>query len=78
MFATDAPLELDRTTTGQASDDELLGAVRSLAERRRELDRVEAIVLGELEARGTTDRELGVRTAAWVARETAIPGTVAK
>jgi len=69
VFATAGTLELNRETVGAASDAELLDAVRLIHEGRREFDVLEAAVLAELDARGTTDRELGVRTATWMARE---------
>ena len=78
VFGTAEALELNRDNVGAVSDDELQAAVLALAEDQRRLDVAAAIVLGELDARGTTDREYGVKTATWVARETSIPAAVAK
>ena len=60
------------------SDAELVARATSLERRRTLLDAEEAVVLAELEARDTCDREFGLRTAGWLAREAGLPASVAK
>ena len=60
------------------SDADLVERAASLERRRTLLDAEEALVLAELEARETCDREFGLRTAGWLAREARLPATVAK
>ena len=52
-----------------ASDDELLAAVVGLEGVRSGVELAQARVLGELDARGVTDRCFGLRTAPWVASQ---------
>ncbi len=56
-----------------ASDDELFDTVLGLEQIRRRVDAAEAHALAELEARGSTDIEFGLRTATWLAREAKLP-----
>jgi hypothetical protein len=56
-----------------ATGDELLDAARSLIEARTALDAATAHVLAELDVRGTTDRERGLSTGTWFAREAGVP-----
>jgi len=51
------------------SDDELLAAVLEWQSVRSAVDVAEARLLGELQARGLTDRQHGLKTAQWVAAE---------
>lgn len=56
--------QLDAPT---ADDDELMAAALLIERARRTLDAASARVLGELDARGTTDRAEGMRTPRWLA-----------
>ena len=56
--------QLDAQT---ADDDELMAAALLIERARRTLDAASARVLGELDARGTTDRAEGMRTPRWLA-----------
>jgi Domain of unknown function (DUF222) len=60
------------------TDEELVAEVRDLTARRRELDAREARLLAELDERGTCDRDVGLSTSQWLAREAALPATVAR
>lgn len=60
------------------SDAELVAEVAALERRRSQLDAEEALLLAELEARDTCDRDFGLRTAGWLAREARLPAAVAK
>ncbi len=55
-----------------ASDDELLAAVVELQAARSAFEAAEAHVMGELRARGVTDRCFGLKTARWVAAQAKI------
>ncbi|MGZ4683562.1 MAG: hypothetical protein ACXV8G_13970, partial [Acidimicrobiales bacterium] len=57
---------------GCVSDDELLEAAVGVQALRSVVAVVEARVLGEIEARGLTDRRFGVKTAGWVAAEAGV------
>ncbi|MGZ4692159.1 MAG: hypothetical protein ACXWA3_00895, partial [Acidimicrobiales bacterium] len=57
---------------GLVSDDELLAAAVGLQAVRSGVAVVEARVLGEVQARGLTDRRFGVPTAGWVAAEAGV------
>jgi hypothetical protein len=59
-----------------ASDDDLLESVGGLARARGLLDAVEAHVLAELDSREFCDREFGLATGTWLARETGVPMAV--
>jgi hypothetical protein len=61
-----------------SSDDDLVARVASIERRRTQLDADEATLLAELEARGTCDREFGLKTAGWLAREAGLPAPVAR
>lgn len=73
-----AALADDRFDPAAASDDALVERVASIERRRTQLDAEEAAVLAELEARGTCDREFGLTTAGWLAREAGLPAPVAR
>ncbi len=60
------------------TDDDLIAGVRDVIARRRRLDAVEARMLAELDARGTCDRDVGLSTSQWLAREAALPAGVAR
>jgi hypothetical protein len=66
--------ELTRKAAGAdvsfADDAVLLAAAVELESARASLDAAAGHVLGELEARGVCDRDLGVRTASWLAHVT--------
>ncbi len=74
MFDTIELEELHRKAAGDdlalASDDELLAAATSMARARAAFDAAELHLLGELDARGVTDRDFGLKTASWVAHVT--------
>jgi hypothetical protein len=59
-------------------DADLVERVADLERRRTMLDAEEAAVLAELDARGTCDRDFGLKTAGWLAREATLPAPVAK
>jgi len=50
------------------SDSDVLAGVRCLERARNLLDSAEGALLAELEARGTTDTQFGLRTSGWVAK----------
>jgi hypothetical protein len=56
-----------------AGDGELLAAARVLASARTALDAATGHVLAELDVRGTTDREVGLSTGTWFARQACLP-----
>jgi hypothetical protein len=60
-----------------ATDDELMGAALELERARRALDAVATRVLGELDARGTTDAHDGMRTPQWLAHHAGLPAAAA-
>jgi hypothetical protein len=60
------------------ADDELCAAAVALARLRSSVAIALGHVLGELDVRGTTDAEVGLRTPTWLAREAGIPGRVAR
>jgi hypothetical protein len=60
------------------TDDELVAEIREVIARRRVLDAREAKVLGELDARAACDRDFGLSTSGWLAREAALPNGVAR
>ncbi|MEI7887095.1 MAG: DUF222 domain-containing protein, partial [Actinomycetes bacterium] len=60
------------------SGDELCLAVTQIEQTRRFLDAASVQVLAELDSRGFTDSEHGMRTGAWLARETATSNPGAK
>ncbi|MFZ4519325.1 MAG: DUF222 domain-containing protein [Microthrixaceae bacterium] len=57
---------LTREETEALTDEELLASVRSLESARRMLDLAASALVGELHARGSTDKEEGLRTAPWL------------
>ena len=59
-------------------DDDLLGLAVGFERARRFLDAAQCRVLGELDVRGSTDLEHGMRTAGWLAREAALPTAAAR
>ena len=63
-----------------ASDDELCQATVELEAARAAVEAAELHVLGELDARGTCEREFGLTTAAWLAERAHVarPGAVAR
>jgi hypothetical protein len=61
--------QLDAPT---ADDDELMAAALEIERARRTLDAASARVLGELDARGTTDWAEGMRTPRWLAHHAGI------
>jgi hypothetical protein len=60
------------------ADDEIVKRVRVLIVLRRRIDAEEARLLGELESRGTCDRDFGLSTSNWLAMEAALPHGVAR
>ena len=66
----DGCLKAAGTEVEFASDDELFAAARTLWAARAAFDAADLHVLAELEARGSCDRVFGLRTGAWLARET--------
>ena len=68
---------LARTDPRTLADTELLDAARDIGRVRRMLDAVEAHVLSELDVRGTTEIVSGMRTGAWLGRETGLPAGAA-
>jgi hypothetical protein len=74
--------ELMRTAaaldTGLADDDGLLAGLRALVEVRALVDATEAHLLAELDRRGVTDRELGLSTPMWWARQAGIGVSAAR
>ena len=78
MFDSLSAADLDRDTVAGATAEELFDLVRDFHRQRQQLDRAEATVLAEIDRRDVTDRELGLRTPAWMARETGVPPAVAK
>ena len=73
MFDVEELIEGSRKAAADAvslaSDDELLAAVVGLEGVRSAVELAQARVLGELDARGVTDRCFGLRTAPWVASQ---------
>lgn len=61
-----------------AGDEALVEGVRALEELRRLVDAAEAHLLAELDARGVCDRELGLSTGGWLAREAMLPPALAR
>jgi hypothetical protein len=60
------------------ADHELTARALEIERLRTRLDAEEAVVLGELDARGTCDRQFGLTTGPWLARDAHLPATVAK
>ena len=58
----------------EAADQTLLDTARKIETARRRLDAVQALVVGELDVRGTTDIADGLATGRWLAREAQISG----
>ena len=73
MFAVEQLLESARNFAGAdvrlESDSDLLDAAVRLAAARSFVEATEAHVLAELDTRGVTDRDHGMKTVPWVARE---------
>ncbi|MCX6523671.1 MAG: hypothetical protein NTX58_02735, partial [Actinobacteria bacterium] len=69
--ASIALADLAQWDTSVFSGDELCLAVSQIERTRRFLDAASVQVLAELDARGFTDSEYGMRTGAWLARESA-------
>jgi hypothetical protein len=61
-----------------SGDADLVERVAAIERQRTRLDAEEAAVLAELEMRGTCDRDFGLKTAGWLAREATLPGSVAR
>ena len=61
-----------------ADEQVLCDAALALESARRFLDATQCHVLGELEARGVTDRAAGQRTSAWLAHHAGLPSGVAR
>ena len=59
-------------------DVDLLATVTQLGELRRVLDGATSRLLGEIEQRGVTDVELGLRTASWLAGTAGVRSTAAR
>ena len=77
--STRTPLEaLDAASAAAVTGDVLTARVLELERHRVALEAEEAVVLAELDARGTTDIETGHPTAAWLAHEASLPAGVAK
>ena len=62
---------------GAVGDDELLDAVAQLHRAQHAIDAALLTVLGELDARGTTWSDCGLRTASWLGAEHGLPRPVA-
>jgi hypothetical protein len=73
-----SPSDGDVVDPATSCDADLVARVVSIERRRTMLDAEEAVVLAELEARGTCDRDFGLKTAGWLAREAALPAPVAR
>ena len=56
----------------EAADQTLLDTARKIETARRRLDAVQALVVGELDVRGTTDISDGLATGRWLSREAGI------
>ena len=67
-----------RFDAAAVSDGELLAAAVALEAQRTAMDALEVAVLAELDRRGVCDREHGLTTGAWLARETRLPPGVAR
>jgi Domain of unknown function (DUF222) len=67
----------DRWCAGDATDVELRAVALAAERTRRALDALSLDTLAELDARGVTDRVDGMRTGAWLARESGVPAGVA-
>jgi hypothetical protein len=82
MFDAAGVVEMGRqiaaTDPAAASDDELCEWVVALAELQSLVAAGVAHAAAELEARGVCDREFGLSTAAWLAREASVPSHVAR
>ncbi len=72
---------LERVATADptaARDADLLATLRQLSELRRVLDASATRLLGEVELRDTTNVDLGLRPAAWLASAATLPSGVAR
>jgi hypothetical protein len=69
---------LDAAAAAAADPERLTSRALELERRRVALEAEEAVVLAELDARGTTLAEHGHHTAAWLAHEASLPAGVAK
>ncbi len=82
MFDSGSLLDIGRRLAGLdaagGTVDDLAEGVVALERMRALLDVSEARLLAELDARDATDREFGLRTSMWVARETKVPKRVAR
>ncbi len=76
--ASIALADLAQWDTSVFSGDELCLAVTQIERTRRFLDAASVQVLAELDSRGFTDSEHGMRTGAWLARESATSNLGAK
>ncbi|MBI2706428.1 MAG: DUF222 domain-containing protein, partial [Actinobacteria bacterium] len=63
---------------GAGSDDDLCAAAVAIEAVRSLLDAGQAKVLAELHGRGVCDREFGLATSSWLAREASLPGHLAR
>jgi hypothetical protein len=66
-----------RLDAPSADDDELMDAALLIERARRTLDAASARVLGELDARGTTDLREGMRTPRWLAHHAGLSAATA-
>ena len=69
---------LDYQNDVKVSDDQLAAAAGALETVRAALDATQALVLAELHTRGCTDRDHGLRTGPWLAREAHLPVPAAR
>lgn len=67
----------DNVDPAAATDDALLSAALQMERARRALDAASTRILGELDARGTTDFEVGMRTPRWLAHHAGTAGSTA-
>ena len=76
--ASTALADLAQWDTSMFSGEELCLAVTQIEQTRRFVDAASVQVLAELDSRGFTDSEHGMRTGAWLARESATSNLGAK
>src|SRR5262245_47593757 len=67
-----------RAEVGRVGDDDLKARALEFGRGEAVMAGGEGHALAELDVRGTTDRQVGMRTAAWLAREAGAPPAAAK
>jgi hypothetical protein len=69
--------QVDQHQVDQSSDEDLVARAVEIERLRARFDAEQAMVLGELEVRGVCDRDHGLPTSRWLAREADLPSKVA-